>query len=527
MRKYLLAGVATLGATGFAGAAFAQAPAAPPSPTEGTLVTAPSGGPSYANNNNNYQAAALPGPVANPTPGTIVIHINGKVEVDLQGTWSSADSRTVTAPAGSVGGAPIAAGAATPAATVLGNNGSGAVKISPQAIDSFARIYLGADAMATNGLRYGAAIEIRQDFTGQKSNNASSGASGYSSLETLYVRRAFVYAAGDQWGIVRVGQADGLIGIYDNGVTTFQFLPSGNLNGGDLNGNTVQNASVPFFFLGQAGNEYGNAKAVYMSPQIAGFDFGLQYAPDTSNGNGIGGSNFGLNGSIIGSGTGTGLNCTVANSGCPTLSAGPGVQDGSRATNQTAFGVRYQGTLGGVGVLAYGVYEFSGHAQYTGPSPTANTFLGNIPGSKYTGNYDGLSFGSGGLALTYAGFTVGGNVIGGRINGQLALDPQGGAPMVAYLAGAKYSAGPWTIGIVGEHADYQGNVNMVGLTQSRARAIDTGVSYAVAPGMTVWAEYMWQDIYQGGVNQITGAVGSNANNDIKSQGVLLGDVVNF
>src|SRR3984957_8404955 len=77
MRKYLLAGVATLGAAGFAGAAFAQS--APPSPTEGTLVTAPSGGPSYANNNNNYQAAALPGPVANPTPGTIVIHVNGKV----------------------------------------------------------------------------------------------------------------------------------------------------------------------------------------------------------------------------------------------------------------------------------------------------------------------------------------------------------------------------------------------------------------------------------------------------------------
>ena len=94
MRKYLLAGVATLGAAGFAGAAFAQAPAAaPPSPTEGTILTAPSGGPSYANNNNNYQAAQLPGPVANPTPGTIVIHINGKVQVDFLATWSSGDQR--------------------------------------------------------------------------------------------------------------------------------------------------------------------------------------------------------------------------------------------------------------------------------------------------------------------------------------------------------------------------------------------------------------------------------------------------
>ena len=515
MRKYLLAGVATLGAAGFAGAAFAQAPAAPPSPTEGTIVTAPAGGPSYANNNNNYQAAALPGPVANPTPGTIVIHVNGKVEVDFQLGWTSADSRTATAPAAGSAGA------------ILGNNGTGAVKVNPQAIDSFARVYFGGDAMATNGLRYGAAIEVRQNFTGQISNNGSSGASGYASLETLYVRRAFVYAAGADWGIIRYGQADGLIGIFDNGVTTFQFLPSGNLNGGDLEGNVLQGAAPAFVFLAQAGNEYANAKAVYLSPQIAGFDFGIQYAPNTSNGNGIGGGNYALTGSIISSGTGTGITCSVANSGCPTLSAGPGIADGSRATNQTAFGVRYQGTLGGVGVLAYGVYELSGHAQYTGATTAAVLGTTAEPGSRFNGSYDNLSFGSGGIAATYAGFTVGGNFIGGRLNGQLALAPQGGAPLVGELVGAKYVTGPWTIGIVAEHNDQQGTVAMTGLTQKRVRAIDTGVSYVVAPGMTVWAEYMWQDQYQGGVNQITGAIGSNANNEIRSQGFLLGDVVNF
>ena len=127
--------------------------------------------------------------------------------------------------------------------------------------DSFARIYAGGDGMATNGLRYGAAIEIRQNFTGQISSNASSGASGYASLETLYVRRAFTYVAGENWGIVRIGQADGLIGIFDNGVTTFQFLPTGNLNGGDLQRISRQTSRRTFVFLGQAGNEYVNAKA--------------------------------------------------------------------------------------------------------------------------------------------------------------------------------------------------------------------------------------------------------------------------
>ena len=142
--------------------------------------------------------------------------------------------------------------------------------------------------MATNGLRYGAAIEIRQNFTGQISSNASSGASGYSSLETLYVRRAFTYVAGEQWGIVRVGQADGIIGIFDNGVTTSQFLVN-NFNGGD--NQNVPGRGVAVLLPVQAGNEYDNVKMVYLSPQIAGFDFGFQWAPNTSNGYGISANN--------------------------------------------------------------------------------------------------------------------------------------------------------------------------------------------------------------------------------------------
>src|SRR5215472_18390010 len=365
MRKLLLASAAMLGTGGLIGSALAQAPVVG-APTQGQQAFPPAPSPpAFVNNNNNYQAPALPGALANPTPGTIVIHVNGKVQVDFQTAWTSLDNHLVTAtarptignattaPAGSPGGPAIAAGAATPLATVVGNNGIGSVKLEPQAIDSFARIYMGADGMATNGLRYGAAFEIRQNFTGQISNNGSSGASGYSSLETLFVRRAFTYVAGDQWGIVRVGQADGLIGIFDNGVTTFQFLPTGNLNGGDAT-NFAQNAAPAFVFLGQAGNEYDNAKAVYLSPQIAGFDFGIQYAPNTSNGNGQGGSNNPLNASITGSGTGTGLGCTIANTGCPNLSSGPGVQDGSRSINQAAIGARYQGQFadGAVGLLA-------------------------------------------------------------------------------------------------------------------------------------------------------------------------------
>src|SRR5262249_28976845 len=108
-------------------------------------------------------------------------------------------------------------------------------------------------------------------------------------------------------------------------------------------------------------------KAVYLSPQIAGFDFGIQYSPTVSNGyNGF--SNVGYAGGITGSGIGTGLSCGTASTGCATLSSRPGIQDGSRALNWTGVGVRYQGAFGGLGVLAYAAYEFSGHADYSGIS---------------------------------------------------------------------------------------------------------------------------------------------------------------
>ena len=523
MRNILLASVATLATGGLTGAAWAQAPAAPAAPvgapSQGQVAYPAAPAPvSYVNSNNNYQASALPGPLANPTPGTIVIHINGKVQVDISGAWTSADTVFHTAPA------------AGTTAALLGNNGTGVTKLQPQAIDSFARLYFGADGMATNGLRYGAAIELRQNFIGEQSGSS---ASTYTSAQTMFVRRAFTYVAGDQWGIVRAGEADGLIGIFDNGVTTFQFLPTGNFNGGDSQSVMPGGVAPTWVWMSQAGGEYGNAKLVYISPQIAGFDFGLQYAPNTSNGFGNSSpSDGGLSGSLIGSGNGTGVVCSVSTTGCPSLSAGPGSLDGSRIINQYAAGIRYQGSFNGLGVLAYAVYEGSGNADYTGASAAtaagrANLGISGLPTSKYTGQYKGLSVGSGGIALTFAGLTVGANVIGGRKNGYVALQPVGAVHQLGVIGGVKYVAGPLTVGVA--LMDYwdQGNVQMTGLSQHHAYGINPGLSYSVAPGYTVYAEYLWNEQRQSGVNQLTGATGSSANNAIKGQAILVGNVVNF
>jgi hypothetical protein len=94
MRKFLLASVATLGTGGLVGAAFAQAPqpAAVGAPSQGQVAYPMANPTAYVNNNNNYQAPAIPGPLANPTPGTVVIHINGKVQTTFQSEWTSADT---------------------------------------------------------------------------------------------------------------------------------------------------------------------------------------------------------------------------------------------------------------------------------------------------------------------------------------------------------------------------------------------------------------------------------------------------
>ena len=415
--------------------------------------------PSTVNDNNNTAAVLRPGVLANPTPGTIVVHVNGRIETGFAGIWSSADQRAFTAPAGSPGAAPITSigtggtSVSTAQAAILGVNGTGTAKLQPQGMYSSARLYFGADAMATNGLRYGAGIEVRQNFSGLLRS-----ASTYSSLETLFVRRAFTYIADDQLGILRAGQADGIIGLFDNGVTTFQYSPTNNLQNGDgFAAVTPGNTNVPFFFLSGAGAEYTNTKLVYLSPQFAGVSFGIQYAPSISN------HTAPIPPPMVRSGNQLPVAASARGSSAPPRRQGVPtcrlvlVFWMARAINQTAIGARYQGVFGEVGVLAYAAYEFSGHADYTGATTAA--ILGNtVAGSKFNGQYDGLNFGNGGVALTYGGFTVGGNVIGGRLNGLLALTPQNGVDEIAYMFGAKYVAGPLVVGVAAERGNSQGAV---------------------------------------------------------------------
>jgi hypothetical protein len=530
MRKFLMASAATLGAVGMVGAASAQTPPTPaagPAFLEGQIVTTPNPAPpAYANTNNTYQGGpALPGAVAIPTPGTFVVKLNVGVVVEatLQGSTFNAFTQT----AGTLGTQNTSAtggGYATAAGTYKQNT---------QSFQSYVRIYPGVDAMATNGLRYGAQVELRENWDtttpgGGFTNNTSS--SGSTSTQSMFVRRAFVYAASDQLGIIRFGQGDGILGIYDNGVTSMQSVsPSGGMNGSDVQTPLPANSYMPFPFYAQNGIEYGNQKIVYLSPSFFGFDAGLEYAPSNNNGeiNGLCGDGVTTTPALGGV---SGINGAT----CSTTSSSPLASDAIRYTNQFEVGARYQGTFGPVAVLAHGTYMGSSIVDYTGLPPSTAANAGNAHG--WNGKYNPLSIFQGGVAVTVAGLTVGGLVNTGKMNnnGQGTPQPAGGVGQNAFIIGFQYNNGPLAVGFAYQQADSQGSANLIGTSQRHEWGINPGIDWLVAPGFKVFAEYFYGGRHQGDFNFATGAInnavyegpGNNNNpgayNNVTAQAFLLG-----
>ncbi len=240
-----------------------------------------------------FQGAKVPVLGAQPSPGTVVIRLNGKVYAEVDSAWGTVLS---TAP---------------------GTFGTAGYKLNPVGMASFFRLYPGIDGMATNGLRYGAAVENPRSETFERrkqlrdaarkplparvpatsstgtagfSSTAAVGTqsspSGVSSAQTLFVRRAFVYLGSDQLGIIRLGQGDGLPSIYDGlGMFTVGIWDGGigNLNDSANMGSTPSQYLLSWPFLSGNGTEYGNNKIVYLSPSFYGVDVGIEYAPNQGN----------------------------------------------------------------------------------------------------------------------------------------------------------------------------------------------------------------------------------------------------
>ena len=488
MRKLLLASAAMLSAT--AGIAMAQ------NPSQGQLAAPWASGPA-ANNNVNQTAAATKGVDAIPTPGTVVIRLNGRVEAEITANFTSGDRG------------------------INGNGTPNGFKLNPVGISSYMRLYPGFDGLTTNGIRYGASVELRQNVLASTTPaGAVSSPSGNSSAQTVFVRRAFGYVAHDKAGIFRIGKTDGVIGLFDP--CTFYSgcwdAGVGNFNGGMMQATTAgAGVGVPFAWLAQAGSEYDNEKIVYLTPQFFGFDFGVQYAPTMGN-------------SFSNSSAGSPIQntvCNSANANCINVSSG---NDSTRWLNQVAVGGRFQQTWGPVDFKAYALYETAGKESltttaYTTPTPT---------GTATTFRYDNLSFVSAAVAVTInnvipGSLTVAADYIGGALNGQLAMRPTGGAPENALVTGVTWRNGPWTLGAMVGWVESQGDARLTKISQRREFEVAFGGNYLVAPGFAIAAEYMYTQRHQGGFDFVNGNTVANlgagaSTRDAKGNGVLLATV---
>jgi hypothetical protein len=504
MRFHLVAGVALLGASH----AFAQVPASGgvplvANPSQGQYAGPYAGGPAPNNNNNAWGIANTPSggaaagilstefapnTVAVPAPGTIVIRLNGRIEADLSANFTSVDR---------------------------GRNPDGTpngYKINPVGISSYIRLYPGFDGMTTNGLRYGAAADLRENFYGSTTPSGSaSSPSGNTSAQTVFVRRSFTYLAANRFGLVRLGGGDGVIGLFDNCVFTSQCWGAGisPFNGDAMQAEAPSGAtSIPFVWLSATGAEYTNNKIVYLSPQYYGFDVGIQYAPNMGN-------SFS---NASGSSPLQSATCVQAGPNCISASSG---NDPTRWLNQVGVGVRYQRDFGPVDVKAFGFYETAGKENLT----TAAYAQPSKGGNPATFRYDNLSFYEAGVAVTSMNFTLAATYIGGAINGQLAMRPTGGAPTNAVVAGLTYASGRIILAAEVGVVDTQGDARLTHISQRHEEEAAFGGSYKLAPGLQLVGEYTYTHRHQGGFDFNQNAPGTTR--DATGQGVVVSTVLTW
>ena len=481
MRKLLLATAAVLGgATGFASAATfppAAGQTAIPAPVIPTLT---------------------PGPTAGP--GTITVRLDARIGFQMAvGSDSGRNASTVTTAAGSA-----------PTATNT--------KLSNYTFGEYGRFFPGFDGIAGNGLKYGAAMELRQD-NGEPPGGGVNGSisAGTRNRNTIYFRRDFGYFGTDQFGLIRFGQTDGPMTLHTTG--TFENYNTGGWNG-DLPSMFTGNTS-PTWPFPDVGNVYTTSKVVYLSPQFAGLDFGLSYAPNSGSGGYFSG-NCSYNNTVAGTVTGP-IGGGGQGQGCDAASSTTVAGETGRPRNIVEGSLRYRGSFGPAGIAV----NLAGLGS-------AKVFNDNVPAVKATQvQYNGYAVGEAGVQVTFGGLAFGGNLIGGQDNGQFNLMPKGGGQSIAYIGGVSYAFGPFIIGT--SYFDYRSagsksSISSPWVGRRNEYGYAAGATYNFAPGMNIFLDYLYGHRHEAGVDLLSGTAATGAtgvsnvrtHNNVQAQGIGLG-----
>lgn len=436
MRKILLGTTAVVGLALLAPVANAQqarpaaAPAAPPALPATSVAPAGTAAaifetPVGITGAGPHGPDGVPNRPTTPTTSGLIVRLGGFFDFTVGSVQDSFDSATASARGGATN------------------------KLGRQRTDfrTEAELNVYVDGIAANGMRYGAMMEFQMDNMGGAGGTGTNGSGTGVDLDELY---GFVKGS---WGELRFGQEDNAQGIMrvappgtqwlgvSSGWDEFVAQPQSGLGG-----------SAPYLMT--EFQDGGDAtKIIYLSPQFFGFDIGLSYAPNSSEGER----------------TDVPTSTTVFQ------------RDRTGVMNAYAGIIRYRGTFGDFGVRASFAALGADSAQVSG------TTLERV--AVRTQN---LTMYSAGLLVAAYGFQVGGEYAWGNYRDQMTstINPKlDGSDH--WILGATYTLGAWQFGGQYGVAKQDNGTNAAGVDfKDREQTYwGIGLQYTMAPGMILFANY--------------------------------------
>lgn len=453
MRKILLGTTAVVGAALLAPGAFAQ-PAATQVPSGGGAPTA-------------GQAPLVPqtgtgGVAVQPTPaiagaGGLTVRLGGYFAFTggyIQDDWDRGRSRNGALP----------------------SNVANARSRTDFRNDMELNVFI--DGRSSNGMTYGAVLEFQMD------NLVTTAGDGTAvSLDEMY---GFITMP--NLGTIRFGQEDSAASLLQ------VRAPGASGLGGDGEWDEfiVQTGLAdgsPYVISGI--NDGSDAtKIIYLSPQFAGFDFGLSYAVNSGEG----------------PRNNTGTSTTLID------------RDNNGRQNEITAALRYRGNFSGVGVAAGFVLSHADVGRRDRVLPTiANR------GTRTT-----ITAYSAGATLSYQGFTFGGEYTFGNYRGAsvgTGFTARGADMSWHYLLGASYTFNPVTL-TANFGQGFQDGRRPTGaaVRDMRQTQFGVGASYTIAPGLLGYISYEYQR-FRGWPGAATGSTVAGGNRTM--QAVTIGTTLSF
>jgi hypothetical protein len=405
----------------------------------------------------------------------------------------------------------ISVGAGATGATTSPQNNTASTKTGKNDFSADAEIHIFVNGKAANGLSYGAVLELA--FDGNEGSAPASSRRTFTYKTSAWMDEMYAFISSPTLGQIRFGDEDGPVGgLMNVGVVT-------NFGTGGVYGFWQNFVVRPNRTTTSPGDLGDNTKIIYLSPQFAGFDFGISYA--------------------LNSGTGQDNGCasSFASPTCDRAYAfsgatANGIQsytDQPQRRNELQMMLRWRGEVAGVG-LAVSAGHVSWAAIRDITQSGAITTKTLRPGNVWLG----------GVQATYLGITVGGNFQGGQSNFFWGSQARGDQSMSQFMVGASYTAGPFTVGANAFWGLYSGSQgfayntitgaytrnNNASNAGQRRSSYSVGANYRLAPGLDLVAEYVRHQVHEPG-NNLLGGTGNGAQDKIRADVIMIGTRLAF